>query len=73
MDKQTNTLRMSFVDEGGKPWTLSISNPMANVTATDIKAVADGITNNQLVEGKSGFVKTFNGAVLVTRTEKVVE
>ena len=25
--KETRTLRMSFVDEGGKPWTLTISNP----------------------------------------------
>lgn len=73
MVKDIKSLRMSFVDEGGKPWTLTISNPMENLSPDDIKVVSDNIINNKLVEGKVGFVKTFNGAVLVTRTERPIE
>ena len=73
MVKDMKSLRMSFVDEGGKPWTLTISNPMENLSPDDIKLVSDNIINNKLVEGKVGFVKTFNGAVLVTRTERPIE
>lgn len=67
--KETRTLRMSFVDEGGKPWTLAISNPNENVGIEDVKAVSNNITSNKLVKGKVGFVKTFNGAAIVTRKE----
>ncbi|MDU5807523.1 MAG: DUF2922 domain-containing protein [Peptoniphilus harei] len=73
MVKDMKSLRMSFVDEGGKPWTLTISNPMENISPDDIKLVSDNIINNKLVEGKVGFVKNFNGAVLVTRTERPIE
>ena len=73
MVKDMKSLRMSFVDEGGKPWTPTISNPMENLSPDDIKLVSDNIINNKLVEGKVGFVKTFNGAVLVTRTERPIE
>ncbi|WP_148465301.1 DUF2922 domain-containing protein [Peptoniphilus harei] len=71
--KETRTLRMSFVDEGGKPWTLTISNPMENVGIDDVKAVSSNITSNQLVKGKVGFVKTFNGATIVTRKEAPIQ
>lgn len=71
--KETRTLRMSFVDEGGKPWTLTISNPMENVGIDDVKAVSSNITSNQLVKGKVGFVKTFNGAAIVTRKEAPIQ
>ena len=71
--KTTRTLRMSFVDEGGKPWTLTISNPMENVNITDVKTVSSNITSNQLVKGKVGFVKTFNGAAIVTRSEAPIQ
>ncbi len=67
--KETRTLRMSFFDEGGKPWTLTISNPNENVAIEDVKAVSNNITSNQLVKGKVGFVKTFNGAAIVIRKE----
>lgn len=67
--KETRTLRMSFVDEGGKPWTLTISNPNENVGIEDVKAVSNNITSNKLVQGKVGFVKTFNGAAIVIRKE----
>lgn len=73
MDKNTRTLRMNFFDEGGKPWTLTISNPKDNVAISEVKNVSDNIINNKLVEGKVGFVKTFNGAVIVTREEKPIE
>ena len=71
--KETKTLRMSFVDEGGKPWTLTISNPMENVGIEDVKAVSNNITSNKLVKGKVGFVKTFNGAAIVTRKEAPIQ
>lgn len=70
--KNTRTLRLSFVDEGGKPWTLTISNPIENVGIDDVKAVSNNITSNQLVQGKVGFVKTFNGAAIVERRERPV-
>lgn len=71
--KETRTLRMSFFDEGGKPWTLTISNPMESVGMEDVKAVSNNITSNKLVKGKVGFVKTFNGAAIVTRKEAPVQ
>ncbi|MDK7377192.1 DUF2922 domain-containing protein [Peptoniphilus harei] len=71
--KETRTLRMSFVDEGGKPWTLTISNPNENVGIDDVKAVSNNITSNRLVKGKVGFVKTFNGAAIVTRKEAPIQ
>ena len=67
--KQTKTLKMSFADEGGNPWNLTILNPKEGITSVEAKAVGDIITNNNLVNGKVGHVKSFNGAVLVTRTE----
>ena len=71
--KETRNLRMSFVDEGGKPWTLTISNPNENVGIEDVKAVSNNITSNKLVQGKVGFVKTFNGAAIVTRKEAPIQ
>lgn len=71
--KETRTLRMSFVDEGGKPWTLTISNPNENVGIDDVKSVSNNITSNKLVKGKVGFVKTFNGAAIVTRKEAPIQ
>ncbi|MDK7355019.1 DUF2922 domain-containing protein [Peptoniphilus harei] len=71
--KETRTLRMSFVDEGGKPWTLTISNPNENVGIDDVKSVSNNITSNRLVKGKVGFVKTFNGAAIVTRKEAPIQ
>lgn len=71
--KETRTLRMSFVDEGGKPWTLTISNPNENVGIEDVKAVSNNITSNKLVKGKVGFVKTFNGAAIVIRKEAPIQ
>ena len=67
--KQSKTLRMSFVDEGGNPWSLNIVNPRENVERADAEAVAGTITNNNLVNGKMGHIKTFNGASIITRTE----
>jgi len=71
--KETRTLRMSFFDEGGKPWTLTISNPNENVGIDDVKSVSNNITSNRLVKGKVGFVKTFNGAAIVTRKEAPIQ
>ncbi|NMW85414.1 DUF2922 domain-containing protein [Peptoniphilus sp. AGMB00490] len=68
--KSTNTLRIAFADEGGNPYNLSILNPKAEVTREEAKKVGDVITNNDLINGKQGFVKTFNGATMITRTER---
>lgn len=70
MAKETKTLRISFTDEGGKPWTLSISNPQEGLVEADVTRVSDNIINNQLVSGKLGNVKTYNGSVIVTRKEE---
>ncbi|MGF0095227.1 DUF2922 domain-containing protein [Peptoniphilus sp. SGI.035] len=68
--KSTMTLRIAFADEGGNPYNISVLNPRERVTKEDVKNVGDIITNNNLINGKQGFVKTFNGASIITRTEK---
>ena len=67
--KESKTLRMSFVDEGGNPWSLNILNPKAGINRGMAQSVADTITTNNLVNGKVGQVKTYNGATMITRTE----
>ena len=66
------TLRMSFVDEGGNPWSLNILNPKDNLKRETAQSVADTITNNNLVNGKVGQVKTYNGATMITRSEQAL-
>lgn len=70
--KETKSLRISFTDEGGKPWTLTISNPQDGIVETDVKRVTDNIINNKLVSGKLGLIKTYNGSVIVTRREEAL-
>ena len=67
--KESKTLRMSFVDEGGNPWSLNILNPRDGLKREAAQSVADTITTNSLVNGKMGHIKTFNGASIITRTE----
>ncbi|MDU2374468.1 DUF2922 domain-containing protein [Peptoniphilus harei] len=71
--KETRSLRISFTDEGGKPWTLTISNPQDGIVETDVKRVTDNIINNKLVSGKLGLIKTYNGSVIVTRKEEALQ
>lgn len=71
--KETKSLRISFIDEGGKPWTLTISNPQDGIVETDVKRVTDNIINNKLVSGKLGLIKTYNGSVIVTRKEEALQ
>lgn len=71
--KETKSLRISFTDEGGKSWTLTISNPQDGIVETDVKRVTDNIINNKLVSGKLGLIKTYNGSVIVTRREEALQ
>lgn len=71
--KETKSLRISFTDEGGKPWTLTISNPQDGIVETDVKRVTDNIIDNKLVSGKLGLIKTYNGSVIVTRREEALQ
>lgn len=71
--KETKSIRISFTDEGGKPWTLTISNPQDGIVETDVKRVTDNIINNKLVSGKLGLIKTYNGSVIVTRREEALQ
>ena len=71
--KENISLRISFTDEGGKPWTLTISNPQDGIVETDVKRVTDNIINNKLVSGKLGLIKTYNGSVIVTRKEEALQ
>ncbi len=71
--KETKSLRMSFTDEGGKPWTLTISNPQDGIVEDDVKRVTDNIIDNKLVSGKLGLIKTYNGSVIVTRKEEALQ
>ena len=70
--KESKTLRMNFVDEGGNPWSLNILNPKDNLKRETAQSVADTITNNNLVNGKVGQVKTYNGATMITRNEQAL-
>lgn len=70
--KESKTLRMSFIDDGGNPWSLNILNPKDSVTRADAEGVAGTITTNKLVNGKEGFIKTFSGATLISRTERAL-
>ena len=69
---QTKTLFISFTDEGGNKKNIAVSNPKERISGEDAKSVADIITNNNLIFGKQGFLKTYNGAFIVTRTQKVL-
>ena len=71
--KETKSLRISFTDEGGKPWTLTISNPQDGIVETDVNRVTDNIIGNKLVSGKLGLIKTYNGSVIVTRREEALQ
>ena len=73
MDKIKNTLKINFTDQGGKACSLSISDPMANVSSASVKAISDSIINNDLVLGEVGFLKSYSGASVITRTERAVE
>ena len=70
--KESKTLRMSFVDEGGNPWSLNILNPKDGLKRETAQSVADTITTNNLVNGKMGQVKTYNGATIITRNEQAL-
>lgn len=70
--KQTKNLCMSFSDEGGNNKTLTIMAPKNGITIDEVKPVANLITNNNIILGKVGHLKTFNGAYIVTRvTEEI--
>lgn len=73
MEKIKNTLKINFTDQGGKACSLSISDPMANVSSASVKAISDSIINNDLVLGEVGFLKNYSGASVITRTERAVE
>lgn len=70
--KQTKNLCMSFSDEGGNNKTLTIMAPRNGITIEEVKSVANLITNNNIILGKVGHLKTFNGAYLVTRTTEEI-
>lgn len=70
--KQTKNLCMSFSDEGGNNKTITIMAPKNGITIAEVEPVADLIKNNNIILGKVGHLKTFNGAYIVTRvTEEI--
>lgn len=70
--KQFKNLVLSFSDEGGNKKNITITSPKDDVQRSDAEAMAGVITTNNLILGKTGHLKTFNGAYLVTRTESVL-
>lgn len=70
MRKETKSLVMVFMDEGGKQKSITIREPQDGVVEAEVKRVADNITQNKLVYGKLGLLKTFQGAFLVTRRQE---
>lgn len=70
--KVLKNLVLSFSDEGGNKKNITITSPSVTVRREKAQAVADAITSKNLVLGKVGHLKTFNGAFIVTRTEDVL-
>lgn len=70
--KEYKNLVLSFADEGGNKKNITFTNPKDNVSREAAQTVADTITSKNLVLGKVGHLKTYNGAFLVTRTEDVL-
>lgn len=73
MRKETKSLVMVFMDEGGKQKSITIREPQDGIVETDVKRVADNITQNKLVYGKLGLLKTYQGAFLVTRKQETLQ
>ena len=70
--KQQRNLVLSFSDEGGNKKNITIQSPKESIRRDAAQAVADTITSKDLVLGKVGHLKTYNGAFIVTRTEDVL-
>ena len=70
--KELKNLVLSFSDEGGNKKNITFTSPSASVKRDRAQAVADTITSRDLVLGKVGHLKTYNGAYIVTRTEDVL-
>ena len=73
MRKETKSLVMVFMDEGGKQKSITIREPQDGIVEADVKRVADNITQNKLVYGKLGLLKTFQGAFIVTRRQESLQ
>lgn len=71
--KENKSLVMVFLDEGGKQKSITIRETIESVTIDDIRAFANNITQNKLVFGKVGHLKTLQGAFFVTRRIRTVE
>ena len=70
--KQTKNLCMSFSDEGGNNKTITIMAPKNGITIAEVEPIANLIKDNNIILGKVGHLKTFNGAYIVTRvTEEI--
>lgn len=70
MRKENKSLVMVFLDEGGKQYTITIRDPQDGIVIEDVKRVSDNIINNQLIIGKLGFLKSLQGAFMVTRRQE---
>lgn len=73
MRKETRSLVIVFMDEGGKQKTITIRDPQDGIVETDVKRIADNITQNKLVYGKLGLLKTYQGAFIVTRRQETLQ
>lgn len=70
--KVFKNLVLSFTDEGGNKKNITFQSPRDGLRRETAQAVADTITSKNLVLGKVGHLKTYNGAYMVTRTEDVL-
>ena len=70
--KVFKNLVLSFTDEGGNKKNITFQSPRDGLRREIAQAVADTITSKNLVLGKVGHLKTYNGAFMVTRTEDVL-
>lgn len=70
--KEFKNLVLSFTDEGGNKKNITFQSPRDGLRREAAQAVADTITSKNLVLGKVGHLKTYNGAFMVTRTEDVL-
>lgn len=71
--KTNKSLVMVFLDEGGKTKSITIREPIENVGIEDVKVVANNITQNKLIFGKVGHLKTLQGAYFVRREVRTLD
>jgi len=68
----TQTLRMTFMNEGGKNVTLSLDNPKDTITAAEVQTTMDLIITKNIFTSTGGdLVSKVNARVIDTTTTEL--